>query len=292
MKRLLAVGPVAADPDPRRVPHRRAATDRRADETGDRARLELALHEAARTQARLQAREELLACIAHDLMSPLSAVALSARSLSTAALPEKHAALVRRIVEAAEQLRVLALDVSSETRPVATRERLRLSHMMSDRLVELAVAAVQPMAEAARVRLVVGACAEPVALAIDYPRMLRVFTNLIGNATKFSPPGAPVVVRSETRPDSIRFSVSDSGPGIAPKHLAHLFERFWQLSPRADEGSVGLGLPIAKRLVEAHGGAIGVTSVQGSGTTFYFTLPTARGAQSGAAPVDGRAHPL
>ena len=288
MKRLLAVGAVAVDPDLPQVPHRRAATDRRAREAHDRAHLELALHEVAR----LQAREELLACIAHDLMSPLSVVALSARLLSKATLSEKHAGLVRRMVEATDQLRLLALDITSETRPVATHERLRLSDMMSDRLLELAVAAVQPIAEAAGVRLVVGACAEPVTLAIDYPRMLRVFTNLMGNAIKFSPPGTPVVAQSETLADSVRFSISDSGPGIAPNHLGHLFERFWQLKPQPGQGSVGLGLPIAKRLVEAHGGAIGVSSVQGTGTTFYFTLPRVRGVRPGAAPLDGRAQQL
>jgi signal transduction histidine kinase len=283
MKRLRAEGSVAADSDLREVPHRQPTIDRRVAEASDRTSLELALHEVAQRQARLQAREELLASIAHDLMSPLSTVTLSARVLSTAALPEKQAAVVRRIADAADQLRMLALDVINETQPVATSERLTLAGMMSDRLLDLAVEAMQPIAEAAGVRLVVGACAEPVALAVDYPRMLRVFTNLIGNAIKFSPPGAPVLMRADAQADGIRFSISDSGPGIASEHLPHLFERFWQLGPRSGQGSFGLGLPIAKRLVEAHGGAIGVTSVQGSGTTFCFTLPRPRCVQPSAA---------
>jgi signal transduction histidine kinase len=239
--------------------------------------------EAVRTQARLQAREELVASVLHDLMSPLNVITLSARSLTTAGLPERHAVAVRRIVDAADQLRNLALDVIEETRPVATRERLRLAHLTSDRLLERVVGAMQPMAEAARIRLVAGVCAEPVLLAVDYPRMLRVFTNLIGNAIKFSPPGTAVRVGAEAVPEGIRFSISDSGSGIAPEHVADVFERFWQLGPPSGRGSVGLGLSIAKRLVEAHGGAISLTSAPGKGSTFHVTLPVADDARTVAA---------
>jgi signal transduction histidine kinase len=124
----------------------------------------------------------------------------------------------------------------------------------------------------------------------DHERVVQVLLNLVGNAVKFTPAGGRVAVSAEAgdgdgdgrpRPGVVRFSVRDTGPGIPAEHLAHVFDRFWQVHAQGRAGA-GLGLAIAKGIVEAHGGALEVESTLGEGATFSFTIPVAR---SGA-PAD------
>jgi two-component system, chemotaxis family, sensor kinase Cph1 len=109
-------------------------------------------------------------------------------------------------------------------------------------------------------------------IRIDHGRIVQVLTNLIGNAVKFTPEGGTVVMQVTSGEGKVQFSVSDTGPGIRNEDLPHIFERFWQATRTAHLGT-GLGLPIAKGIVEAHGGVIWVESRPGVGATFYFTLP-------------------
>jgi signal transduction histidine kinase len=102
---------------------------------------------------------------------------------------------------------------------------------------------------------------------------LQVFDNLIGNATKFTQPGGRIAVRVAMQNEDVMFSVTDTGVGIAPDDLPHVFDRFWQAATRARRLGAGLGLPITRGIVEAHGGRIGVESEVGRGTTFVFTIP-------------------
>src|SRR5262249_29195054 len=105
----------------------------------------------------------------------------------------------------------------------------------------------------------------------DRHRILQVLSNLLGNALRFTPEGGTVSVEAEQTGSEVRFDVHDSGPGIPASDLGSIWQRFWQAA-RSDEG-VGLGLSIARRLVEAQGGRIWVQSRVGAGTTFSFTLP-------------------
>ena len=109
----------------------------------------------------------------------------------------------------------------------------------------------------------------------DRDRVLQALANLIGNAVKFTPEGGRIRLTAEPLDQSVRFSVSDSGPGIKAEHIGHIFEPYWQAARTATLGT-GLGLPIAKGIVEAHGGRIWVESEPGLGTTFHFTLPASR----------------
>jgi signal transduction histidine kinase len=117
----------------------------------------------------------------------------------------------------------------------------------------------------------------------DAGRVLQVLSNLVGNALKFTPKGGRITIRADAAPGGVRFSVTDTGQGIPPEQLAKIFGRFWQANP-ADRRGIGLGLTIAKGIVEAHGGRIWCESKVGEGTTFYFTLgstlpPTVSGAR-------------
>ena len=109
----------------------------------------------------------------------------------------------------------------------------------------------------------------------DHHRVQQVLSNLIGNAMKFTPAGGMVTFRADAQGDHVLFTVADTGPGIPKEHLKDIFNPYWQ-AKRAERLGAGLGLPIAKGIVESHGGRIWVESEPGKGTKFYFTLPVAR----------------
>ncbi|MBP7688784.1 MAG: hypothetical protein KA765_12780, partial [Thermoflexales bacterium] len=112
-------------------------------------------------------------------------------------------------------------------------------------------------------------------IAIDRDRINQVFDNLLGNAIKFSPRGGTITIGVEDRGDRLQLSVADMGVGIPPDKLKRIFDRFYQVDGSATRrfGGAGLGLAIAKRIVESHGGEIWVESEMGHGSRFVFTLP-------------------
>ena len=112
----------------------------------------------------------------------------------------------------------------------------------------------------------------------DWDRLLQVFENLIGNAIKFTGAGGRITAGAAPRDDEVVFWVADTGAGIASENLPRIFDRFWQASKAGRRGA-GLGLSITKAIVEAHGGRLWVESTEGSGSTFFFTIPRASAAQ-------------
>ena len=113
----------------------------------------------------------------------------------------------------------------------------------------------------------------------DPGRIQQVISNLVGNAIKFTPQGGRITLRGVPCGDELRVAVMDTGPGIAAEQLPHVFGQFWQGS-RSDSRGLGLGLVIAKGIVEAHAGRIWVESTIGAGSSFFFTLPKHAGAQA------------
>jgi signal transduction histidine kinase len=103
--------------------------------------------------------------------------------------------------------------------------------------------------------------------------VFQVLSNLLGNAIKFTPEGGTVVLAAERHDGDVLFSVQDTGPGISSEDLGHIFDRYWY-EPTSSAGGSGLGLSIAKGIVEAHGGRIWADSHQGAGARFYFLLPS------------------
>jgi signal transduction histidine kinase len=118
----------------------------------------------------------------------------------------------------------------------------------------------------------------------DRQRIFRVFSNLIGNASKFSPAGETIGVEASARPGEILFSVTDHGCGISSDQQVQIFEPYWQASQQRQLG-LGLGLAIAKGIVEAHGTRIWVESQVGTGSRFLFTLPSVDGDEGSAPPL-------
>jgi PAS domain S-box-containing protein len=243
---------------------------RRAALAVDNARLYAESQQAVRT------RDHVLAVVSHDLRNSIGAIATSARLLVMASDDEPQR--VRRaqtIVRACDRMNRLVQDLLDAS-------RLQAGYAISIQSAELDGAALirdacESFRASAEDRLIELACETPNPLprvAADRDRMLQVLSNLLANAMKFTPEGGTISVRATSQDGAVRFSVADTGPGIRAEDLAHIFERFYQATSTARLGT-GLGLPIAKGIVEAHGGRIWVESTPGVGATFHFTLPVA-----------------
>lgn len=224
-------------------------------------------------------RDEVLGIVSHDLRSPLNTIMLSSELLlglepegaETGDLERRQLGVIKRSVEQMNRLIQDLLDVArmeAGRLPMACQP-LRVGPLLSE-VVELHRAQI----EAKSLRLESALPAELPPVLADRERVLQVFSNLIGNAAKFTPAGGRIFLRAERHGREVRFSVTDTGPGIAPEQIEHIFDPFWQAQRGAREGA-GLGLPIAKGIVDAHGGRVWVESEEGVGSTFYFTLPTA-----------------
>jgi len=230
-------------------------------------------------QRAIQARDDVLNIVAHDLRNPLNACALAAATLLCKPPDEdgwrfvtKGAEIIVRSIKRANRLIQDLLDVARiETGKLAI-ERTRVP---SRDLVVEASETFGAMASDTSLELRVEIPRELPAVSADRERVLQIFANLVDNAIKFTPPGGRILLGAARSEDEVCFSVADSGPGIPPEEVPHLFDRFWQ-ARRTDRRGAGLGLSIAKGLVEAHGGRIWLESTAGAaGSTFHFTLPVA-----------------
>ena len=244
---------------------------------------EIALREALRQSTEnlrtalesVRAREVVLATVAHDLRNPLNILNLSA--LQLADLPElaDHGNIFGRMSRAARSMNALIedlLDFSSTGSKPLLQQRVRTDPAALVRDVGVMLA---PLAQRQGIEIVVRASPGLPEVLVDYERILRVFSNLVGNALKVSAQGQSVELAAEAgAPDEVVFSVTDHGPGISMRDREHLFEPFWQ-KDRTDSRGVGLGLSIVKAHVQAHGGAVMLESVEGAGSSFRFTLPAA-----------------
>jgi len=141
-------------------------------------------------------------------------------------------------------------------------------------LVQEAVDAATPLASAKQLHVDRVISTEFRQVCADRDRVLQVFGNLLGNAIKFTPSGGQITITADAEETQAHFCVSDTGPGIPPEHVPHVFDRYWQAKSTAKLGT-GLGLSIAKGIVEAHRGRIWVESEPGKGASFNFTLPYA-----------------
>jgi signal transduction histidine kinase len=188
------------------------------------------------------------------------------------------------VLRAARRMNHLIDDLLDVSLVEAGQLRMEFALLPAADLARDAVEMQRSIAEASRVTISLEIAPDVRTAWGERRRLLQVFENLIGNATKFTPPGGRIVVRVALHDDDVLFSVSDTGIGIAPDALPHVFDRFWQAATRARRLGAGLGLPITKGIVEAHGGWIVVESEAGRGTTFFFTIPALqRSADHGSA---------
>jgi PAS domain S-box-containing protein len=243
---------------------------RRAAMAIDNARLH------AQAQRATRARDAVLALVSHDLRNPLGVILLQTLNLLSVPAAEDRRSKGRRAIEAIQRASTRMNRLIGDLLDVTSIEAGHLSLLKqgerSGTLIAAALEASQELAakKSQTLRRDLGDLDGGDVLC-DAGRILQVFTNLIGNAIKFSPEGATITVCARRLGDEVEYSVTDTGPGIPPEQLPHIFDRFWQATETAELGT-GLGLSIAKGIVEAHGGRIWAES-RGTGSTFCFTLP-------------------
>jgi PAS domain S-box-containing protein len=233
------------------------------------------------------ARDDVLGVVAHDLRNPLNTILLQADLLGLSAREAEGPArapadVIRNAAMRMNRLIQDLLDVASldEGHLAIARDRVGSRDVVRD-----AVDAASPVAARSSLALSIEITTDLPDTWGDRGRILQVLDNLIGNAIKFTPSGGRITVGAAPRPGEVLFWVEDTGAGISAECAPHLFDRFWQ-ADQADRRGAGLGLAIAKGIVDAHGGRIWVESAIGIGTTFCFTIPVAPMAQtSGAEPL-------
>jgi PAS domain S-box-containing protein len=230
----------------------------------------------AEARRAIQSRDDVLGVVAHDLRSPLGSILLQAgllRRLESGTEPrvKRSADSIERCARRMERLIQDLLDVVRLEQGRFSVEQVRVSVQQA---ISDVLEAQRPLAEASALSLRLETAADLPDVWADRDRLLQILENLIGNAIKFSGPGGTITIGAARSEHEIAFWVADTGVGIASEDLPHVFDRFWQARKGGRRGA-GLGLPIVKGLVEAHGGRVWVDSELGRGSTFWFTLPTA-----------------
>ncbi|GBL36465.1 signal transduction histidine-protein kinase BaeS [Anaerolineaceae bacterium] len=217
-------------------------------------------------------RRRLSADIAHDLRTPLSIILGHTEALADGLLPPS-AATFSVLHEEAQRLDRLIEDLRTLSLAESGSMQLALSPVEPQVLLQRTVNAHLPQATQRGVDLQVGSVTELPTVKMDLDKISRVLDNLVDNALRHTPAGGRVLLGAEIHSSGVRFTVVDTGPGVAAVDLAHIFERFYRGDGARGRGGSGLGLAIARSLVELHGGTIGADSVPGAGTTIHFSLP-------------------
>ncbi|HXW05517.1 MAG TPA: HAMP domain-containing sensor histidine kinase [Vicinamibacterales bacterium] len=229
-----------------------------------------------------RAKEDFLATLSHELRTPLNAMLGWTRLLRSGRLEPAMAARALETIERNARLQEqLIADILDVSRIVTGKLRLELRRVEMAPIVEAAVDAVRPTADAKGLRLDSAGVDQFIQVRGDPDRLQQVAWNLLANAIKFTPSGGAVAVRLGREADRALMSVSDTGEGIPPDLLPFIFERFWQgdTSVTRPHGGLGVGLSIVRHIVELHGGRVTAESEgPGQGATFTVTLPAASGA--------------
>lgn len=265
--------------------HRAMRIERAARSLAERAAgAEQEAHEATQralnaSRSAERAREEMLAIVAHDLQDPLGVIALSADMIERASRPEevqRRSVVLHRTVRRMSRLVRNLLESSTIE---AGKLSLSLAPSSVEQLVAEAVEEHEPDAGAKSVQLDYELAPDLPLVLCDGDRIIQVLSNLLGNALRFTPPGGHVWLTADTVNGAVRLLVHDTGAGIPAELLPRIFERYSR-ERRELGGRTGLGLSIAKTIIERHCGTIRVESEEAVGSTFSFTLPI-------AAPKDG-----
>ncbi len=225
-------------------------------------------------RAAVRSRDNLLAVVSHDLKNPLNAITLSAQALTPELRHDERRQSGRQvdlIKRSAKWMSYLIDDLLSISALEGNGFVVVKLPESPGELVAEVCAVAEPSVRARSQRIEQEVPLTLPAVGADRRRVLQAASNLVGNAIKFAPEGGTIQITASTVADGVCFTVADNGPGIAPHQLGRVFDRCWTGEPGGR--GLGLGLYIAKLIVEAHGGKIWVESEEGQGAAFSFTLP-------------------
>lgn len=234
-----------------------------------------------------RARDELIGMVSHDLRNPLNTIAMGLTLLERAPEIAPHASVIARLRRGTTRLNRLIGDLLDVTRIEAGTLTVDPSPIAPETVVDEVVDLLAAQATEKQLRIEVSVPPHAPMIFADRDRLVQVLMNLLGNAIKFTPPGGVVAVTAARHGDAVRFEVRDTGPGIPQKDVPHVFDRFWQARSTASQGT-GLGLFIAKGIVQAHGGSMNVESAEGLGTSVAFSMSVAPDVESEVRRPEGR----
>jgi two-component system phosphate regulon sensor histidine kinase PhoR len=227
-------------------------------------------------------RRDFISNISHELRTPLASLKALAETLQSGALEDPPAAqrFLSRMETEVDALSHMVTELLELTRIESGQVPLKLSSISPCQLLENASERLRLQAERAGLSVHIDCSQVLPEVTADPPRLEQVLVNLIHNAVKYTPPGGEIILTAYNQVDIIIFSVKDTGVGIPSDDLPRVFERFYKADRARSGGGTGLGLAIARHLVEAHGGRIWAESVEGQGSTFFFTIPISEKASS------------
>jgi signal transduction histidine kinase len=246
-------------------------------EGGEVAGAAVVLRDVTRLRRADELKNDLVAFVAHEFRTPLTSLQMAIHLCAeqvVGPLTEKQADLMFAARQDCERLTDIVedlLDVSSMQEGELGLNRVPIA---AEALAQAAVDSHAEEAAAKEVSLKSELLPDTGEVLADAERVRLIFDNLVGNAIRFAPKGGEVFLRGRREEAFVRFEVCDGGPGIPKEHQALVFEKFYRAPGERSQGK-GLGLYIARQIVQGHGGAIGVESEPGHGTTFWFTLPLA-----------------
>jgi signal transduction histidine kinase len=244
-------------------------------EQGDVLGASIVLQDVTRLLSFDELRNDLVATVAHEFRTPLTSLRMAIHLLNERAagpLSDKQSDLLFAAREDCERLQGIVDELLDLSRIQAGKLELRLANVDVESLARGAVEARSSAADLAGVVLRSAVLPGQGELRVDPERIALVFANLLGNAIEHSPRKSEVVVRARADAAQVRFEIADHGPGVPREYRQAIFEKYFQL-PTAPHGGAGLGLFIAREIVRAHGGEIGVEDEPGGGACFWFTLP-------------------
>jgi chemotaxis family two-component system sensor kinase Cph1 len=225
----------------------------------------------------VRARDELVAVVSHDLRNPMTIIAMQCGMMqkmigrSDSHSTQRMSSAIDTLQQATSRMNALLDDLLDTSKIEAGRYRVSLCTTDVELMLEQICEILEPLATDKQIALTY--CATPgLMMQADPERMFQVFSNLLGNAIKFTPATGHIAISAEAQEDVVLFKVEDNGIGINPKQLPHIFDRYW-VGREANPTGTGLGLYITHGIIEAHGGRLWVHSVPGQGSVFSFTIP-------------------
>jgi len=226
-------------------------------------------------------RRELIGNISHEFRTPLAGIKAMVETLRDGAVDDKETAedFLARIDSEVDRLTQLVAELTELSRIETGKAELKKEPVNLNQLIEEVIAQLSPQAERQKIAIPQDFAADLPLVPADKDRVRQVIANLVHNAIKFTPAGGRITIASRALEDSVVVDVADTGIGIPREDLARVFERFYKGDKaRAGEGT-GMGLAIAKHVIEAHDGSIWVRSEEGKGSTFSFSLPFQAGSK-------------
>ncbi|MBI2422678.1 MAG: HAMP domain-containing protein [Candidatus Hydrogenedentes bacterium] len=236
----------------------------------------LLLHDVTQLHEQRELKRSVVSTVSHQLKTPLHALRMSVHLLleeRIGTLNEQQVELLIAAREESDRLATILEDLLDLNRIASGHSNLALQPVSPKVLTREGIDPFLTEAREKGVSLVNNVPDDLPDVLADAPRIHHVFENLIANALRFTLPGGAVTLSATADDDWAAFTVSDTGPGIEPEYLPHIFEQFFRVPGQDARSGVGLGLAIVKEIVEAHGGAVTASSTPGAGASFTFTLP-------------------